>query len=268
MAYQPPSALGESGLHCPKGLSHKQLSFPLCSSTFSCTTWPCRNYIALVKFMAAPLHIRTIVSMPFEENTYIVWQPGGKEALVIDPGFEPDLIIDCLQEEQLTVAAILNTHGHPDHIAGNEALKRAFPHAPLIIGVNEARLLTEPRQNLSAQFGMPLVSPPADQLVKEGEVIAAAGIRLEVLEIPGHSPGHVVFLHRAAPCLVFGGDVLFRGSIGRTDFPNGDGPLLLRGIRTKLFSLAGDTVVYPGHGPVTTVGHEKRSNPFVGEDAP
>jgi glyoxylase-like metal-dependent hydrolase (beta-lactamase superfamily II) len=89
---------------------------------------------------------------------------------------------------------------------------------------------------------------------------------LEVLEIPGHSPGHVVFIHRGTPTVVFGGDVLFRGSIGRYDFPGGDGRLLLEGIRQKLYALPPDTVVYPGHGPVTTVGHEQKTNPFVRPD--
>jgi hydroxyacylglutathione hydrolase len=215
--------------------------------------------------MPLPLQIRTIESMPFQENTYVVWLPERNEALVIDPGLEPDLILDCLRENQLRPVAILNTHGHGDHIGGNAALKEAFPNARLIIGINEARLLADPDANLSAPFGAPVISPPADQLIKEGDVLELAGIRLEVLDIPGHSPGHVVFVFRNTPCLVFGGDVLFRGSIGRYDFPGSNGPLLIEGIRTKLFQLSPDTVVYPGHGPVTTIGQEKRSNPFVGE---
>ena len=213
--------------------------------------------------MPTPLLIHTIESMPFAENTYVVWLPQRTDSLVIDPGLEPDLILDFLSDEGLTPAAILNTHGHGDHIGGNAALKAAFPQAPLIIGVNEAPLLTDANANLSAPFGLPITSPPADTLVREGDVVEAAGIRLEVLDVPGHSPGHVVFVYRDSPSLVFGGDVLFRDSIGRYDFPNSNGRLLLEGIRTKLLSLPPDTVIYPGHGPTTTIEHEQRFNPFL-----
>jgi hydroxyacylglutathione hydrolase len=209
--------------------------------------------------------VRTVVSRPFEENTYLVWLEGRPDAVVLDPGMEPDLITEALAEHGLRAAAILNTHGHADHIAGNAALKEAFPAAPLVIGANETRLLSDPDANLSAPFGLPLTSPPADRTVVEGDVVEAAGLRFEVLDVPGHSPGHVVFVLRGRPALVFGGDVLFRGSVGRYDFPGSDGALLFDGIRTKVFALPDDTVVYPGHGPATTVGHEKRTNPFFAE---
>jgi glyoxylase-like metal-dependent hydrolase (beta-lactamase superfamily II) len=209
------------------------------------------------------IEIHAIVSMPFEENTYVIWQPPSREAIVVDPGLEPELILAFLQQRQLNVAAILNTHGHADHIAGNEALKARFPSAPLIIGANEAALLSDANLNLSAPFGMPIVSPPADQLVREGDMLELGGLRLEVFEVPGHSPGHVVFVVPAKPTVVLGGDVLFAGSIGRTDFPGGSFQQLEAGIRNKLYTLPDDTVVYPGHGPATTVGEEKRSNPFV-----
>jgi hydroxyacylglutathione hydrolase len=215
--------------------------------------------------MTAP-QVRTVLSMPFEENSYVVWLGGRRECVVIDPGLQPDLILDFLRDEGLTARAVLNTHGHADHIAGNAALKDAFPDAPLIIGARETRLLADPSANLSAAFGLELTSPPADRTVREGDVVEAAGLRLEVRDVPGHSPGHVVFVHRGPPCLVFGGDVLFRGSIGRFDFPGSDGPLLLEGIREKLFTLPPDTVVYPGHGPVTTVGHEMQTNPYLSGD--
>jgi glyoxylase-like metal-dependent hydrolase (beta-lactamase superfamily II) len=213
--------------------------------------------------MTAALQIHTLVSMPFAENTYVVWRQGRKDALVIDPGLEPDLILDFCRERELEPVAILNTHGHADHIGGNGTLKQVFPDAPLIIGRDEAHLLSDADANLSAPFGMAIVSPPADQLLQEGDTLDLAGVRLEVSEIPGHSPGHVVFVHRATPVIVFGGDVLFRGSVGRTDFPGGSAQRLFEGIRNKLFTLPDDTVVYPGHGPVTTTGHEKRTNPFV-----
>jgi glyoxylase-like metal-dependent hydrolase (beta-lactamase superfamily II) len=213
--------------------------------------------------MPAPLQLQTVVSLPFEENTYVVWRPGRRDAVVFDPGLQPELILDVLREQGLEAAAVINTHGHADHIGGNAALKEAFPRAPLIIGANDAVMLTDAEANLSAPFGFAITSPPADRTVSEGDTVEVAGLTLEVLDVPGHSPGHVVYVCRAEPVVVFGGDVLFRGSIGRTDFPGGSHPLLLRGIREKLFTLPSDTVVYPGHGPVTTVGHEKRTNPFL-----
>jgi glyoxylase-like metal-dependent hydrolase (beta-lactamase superfamily II) len=216
--------------------------------------------------MARPLEIHTLVSMPFSENTYIAWMPPRHDALVVDPGLQPEAILEFLRDNDLTLAVILNTHGHADHIGGNADLKAAYPTAPLIIGANEQHLLTDANANLSAPFGLPITSPPADRVVREGETFEVAGVTLEVLDVPGHSPGHVVYLVRGEPCIVFGGDVLFRGGVGRYDFPGSDGKLLFDGIRKKLYTLPPDTVVYPGHGPVTTIGNERRTNPFVRED--
>jgi hydroxyacylglutathione hydrolase len=206
-----------------------------------------------------------IVSLPFEEVTYIVARDGRSDCLVIDPGLEPGRILSELGTRGLEPAVILNTHGHVDHIAGNAAVKQAFPAAPLIIGERDEAMLADPMRNLSGLAGLRVTSPPADRLVREGDVVEAAGFRLDVLDIPGHSPGHVVYVWSdASPAIVFGGDVLFAGSVGRTDLPGGDHRLLVSGIRTKLFAMPDETTVYPGHGPATTVGEERRTNPFVG----
>ena len=212
--------------------------------------------------------LQTVVSQPFGENTFIAHLDGRSDCLVVDPGLEPEKILSYLDQQGLTPAALLLTHGHADHIGGNETLKQRWPDCPLVIGAGDAAKLTDARLNLSAAFGVPITSPPADVLVREGDAYQAAGFDLRVLEIPGHSVGHVVFVWEGhSPPCVFGGDVLFAGSIGRTDFPDGDHGLLLAGIRQKLFSMPDATVVLPGHGPPTTVGEEKRSNPFVGEAA-
>jgi len=214
------------------------------------------------------LRITTVISNPFQENTFVVSHADASECLIIDPGLEPDKIIQVLEEQQLTPAAILLTHGHSDHIGGNHAIKARWPECTIMIGGGDAAKLIDPTMNLSADYGIAITSPPADKMVAEGDVFTAAGLALEVLEIPGHSVGHVVYLYRdGAPMVLFGGDVLFAGSIGRTDFPDGDFQQLADGIHGKLFTLDDETVVYPGHGPETTIGAEKRANPFVGEPA-
>mgnify|MGYP005840899261 FL=1 len=216
----------------------------------------------------AQVELATIVSLDFQENSYVASLPGRGDCLVIDPGLEPDRIVAHLRRHDLAPAAILNTHGHGDHIAGNAVLKRHWPHCPLVIGRGDAAKLTDARLNLSAAFGIDLVSPPADVTVADGDLYSAAGFDLHVLEIPGHSAGHVVFLWKdRQPHLAFVGDVIFAGSIGRTDFPDGDFRQLVSGIRAKLFTLPDDTVLLSGHGPETTVGLEKRTNPFVGTEA-
>ncbi len=211
--------------------------------------------------------IETIESAPFAENAYVLRRPGSAEALVVDPSFDTDTILGLLDREGLALAAILNTHGHADHIAGNAAMKEIFPKSPLIIGENDVPLLSDPDANLSAPFGMPLTSPPADRTVAHGEKLELAGFAFEVREVPGHSPGSVAFIClEADPPFLLGGDILFAGSVGRTDLAYGDAPLLFAGIRSKLFDLPDDTRVFPGHGPPTTIGRERKMNPFVGEN--
>jgi len=215
--------------------------------------------------MNSSIQIRTVVSQFYAENAYIVSNPATSECVVVDPGFDAEEIQKQITENGLALRAILNTHGHSDHIAGNGLLKQWRPDCPLVIGKNDAEKLTDPVKNLSAPMGG-ITSPPADTTVSEGETYEAAGLQFEVLEIPGHSCGHVVYVWKGdTPWLVFGGDVLFQGSIGRTDFPDGDPQLLLDSIKNKLFTMPTNTIVLPGHGEPTTIEFEKRHNPFVGD---
>ena len=213
---------------------------------------------------ASPLQVDCVESQPFGQNTYVVGLEGDADCLVVDPGFEPAAVIKCIESHNLEPRAILLTHGHSDHIAGNAALRDRWPDLPIWVGRGDAPKLTNPAGNLSAAFGIALVSPPADRLLDDGEALRIAGLDIDVREIPGHSGGHVVFvISGSEPPVVFGGDVLFREGVGRTDFPDGDFATLAAGIRRHLYSLPNDTIVYPGHGGPTTVGHEKRHNPFV-----
>jgi hydroxyacylglutathione hydrolase len=214
---------------------------------------------------AAQIQIGTVVSAPFQENAYVVRLEGRTDCLVVDPGLEPERIVDYLDGRGLVPVAILNTHGHCDHIGGNRVLKDRWSDCPLVISSADAPKLTDPVGNLSAGFDFELVSPPADVTVEDGQTYSAAGLNLRVLAVPGHSAGHVVYLcQESSPPLAFVGDVIFAGSIGRFDFPDGDFDQLRSGIHAKLFSLPDETRLLTGHGEPTTVGREKRYNPVVG----
>lgn len=211
------------------------------------------------------LTLNTVVSRPFEENTYVARIGQRDDCIVVDPGLEPEKIVQFLDSASLAPAAILITHGHSDHIGGNRRLKDRWPECPIVIGRDDAPKLTDSVKNLSAPFGLPITSPGPDRVIEEGETYSVAGFDLAVLETPGHSIGHIVFVWKnASPWVVFAGDVLFQGSIGRTDFPDGSYEQLARAIHTKLFTMPDDTIILPGHGPPTTIGDEKRNNPYVG----
>jgi glyoxylase-like metal-dependent hydrolase (beta-lactamase superfamily II) len=213
---------------------------------------------------AADLEVASIESQPFGQNTYVVRRPTASECLVIDPGFEPAAIVEWIESRGLDPRAILLTHGHSDHIAGNAALRERWPGLPIVVGRDDATKLTDPNGNLSAAFGLPFTTPAADRLLDDGDTVRFAGLDLAARTIPGHSRGHVVFVvEGGVPPVVFGGDVLFREGVGRTDFPDGDFASLAAGIRRHLYVLPDDAIVFPGHGGPTTIGHEKRHNPFV-----
>jgi glyoxylase-like metal-dependent hydrolase (beta-lactamase superfamily II) len=211
--------------------------------------------------------IEVVESAPFGQNCYVLWLEGRSDALVVDPGFDARSVLRLIGSLDRRPAAILNTHGHVDHIAGNGMVKEAYPEAPLLIGRNDARALTDADLNMSNSFGIAVKSPGADRLVDDGEKLELAGFAFEVREIPGHSPGSVVFLCESQnPSFALVGDVLFQGSIGRTDL-GGSYEQLMAGIFAKLLDLADTTIIYPGHGPATTIGQERRTNPFVLEHA-
>lgn len=201
---------------------------------------------------------------PFEQNCSLLWETATRRAVVVDPGGDVDDILAAIAAHDLTVERILLTHGHIDHVGGAAALA-----AQLGVPVEgpqcaDAFWLDQlPEQ--CRMFGFP--PTPAlvpDRWLEDGDSAAVGGLALDVLHTPGHTPGHVCFIHRPSRLAVVG-DVLFAGSIGRTDFPRGNHGDLIASIRTKLFPLGDDFTFIPGHGPLSTFGAERRSNPFVGD---
>ena len=203
--------------------------------------------------------IVTLTNGAFAENCYLVADPATREAAIVDPGEETELFLARLGAEGWTLRAIWLTHAHVDHVAGVSAMRQATG-APVWLHAADRRLYDRaPDQARAFGLAMERLAPP-DREFREGEPAVVGGISFDVLHTPGHSPGSVSL---AGHGVVFVGDVLFAGSVGRTDLPGGDAGALLASIRTKLYALPNETVVYAGHGPATTIGDEKRANPFV-----
>ncbi|MBK8913635.1 MAG: MBL fold metallo-hydrolase [Phycisphaerales bacterium] len=214
--------------------------------------------------MSQRLHIRTITDPAFAENCYVLWLDGASQAWIVDPGFPPtpQEVESLLDQAGLTAAAIVLTHCHVDHIAGVDPLRAALPGVPLIAPRAEADMLESPMGNLSAALGASISTAPAEQWLAPGDRLTMAGEDWRVLDVSGHSPGGLAF-YSALHEVVISGDALFAGSVGRTDFPGSSSTRLLRNIREHLLTLPDETTVLSGHGPPTTIGRERKSNPFV-----
>jgi len=205
------------------------------------------------------LEIIPIPNGGFAENCYLVFDPDAPDTVLVDPGEEADRFLAEAAGRSRQITAIWLTHAHLDHILGVAAIREATG-APIFLHAQDQRLYRElPQQGflLGVRVTAP---PPADRGLEHGQRLRIGGAEVEVRHAPGHSPGHVCFV---APGVVLCGDVLFAGSIGRTDLPGGDFETLIASIRRELLSLPDETIVYPGHGPATTIGRERRSNPFL-----
>lgn len=202
---------------------------------------------------------------PFQENTYLI--ASGSECVIIDPGcfehYEKQELADFILENSLKPVRLLNTHCHIDHVLGNNFVCQKWNLKPELHKEDLSILQALP--NYGHMFGVGGIeeSPMPEKFLDEKDTIEFGNVKLDILFVPGHAPGHIVFVNHAEKYII-GGDCLFKESIGRTDLPGGDHQTLLNSIREKLFTLPDDYTVYPGHGPETTIGFEKKYNPFVG----
>jgi glyoxylase-like metal-dependent hydrolase (beta-lactamase superfamily II) len=198
---------------------------------------------------------------PLQCNCYIVGDREANRAIVIDPGDDADVLAESVAEHGLTVDAIVATHAHFDHVLAAQRL-RELTGASFYLHDSDRVLLDWMQESVRIFLGVEGGPPPdVDSSASEGDVLSAGSSELEIVHTPGHSPGSISLV---GDDVVFSGDTLFAGSIGRTDLPGGDSRALLDAVRGKLFEFDDDTRVYPGHGPVTTIGQERRYNPFVG----
>lgn len=225
------------------------------------TLWP-MPHDGLIELASHWLERHTLG--PYATNCYVLWPkvPAASthECWIIDASFEPSAMIESIRAQQLSPTHLIFTHAHIDHIAGAFEVHKAFPNLKVMIHPLEEAWLLDPQLNLSTFTGMPVTAPAATATVPEGTLLGDAPWR--VLHLPGHSPGSIG-LYCESDNVIISGDVLFQGSVGRTDFPGCSQQMLSDSILTKLYTLPDRTTLYPGHGPPTTIGAERTSNPFV-----
>jgi hydroxyacylglutathione hydrolase len=200
---------------------------------------------------------------PFQQNCSLWWSTETGRGVVIDPGGDVDRILAAIEQVKLSVEAIMLTHGHMDHAGGAAALQDELPGKPPLIGpdIRDAFLL-EGLAEQGAKYGMQARAVTPDRWLTEGESVQIADAQFDVLHCPGHTPGHIVFVNLALKLAIVG-DVLFSGSVGRTDFPYGDQAALIASITEKLLPLGDDIRFLCGHGPTSSFGEERRNNPFL-----
>jgi len=201
----------------------------------------------------------------FQTNCMILTQgepEPGKACWIIDCGYQPEPMLDAIEEQGLIPEKIILTHAHADHIAGLIEARSRFADVPILMHKLEESWMNDPVLNLSAALGLSITAPTPAEFIDEGDTLSLGDLEFRVVHTPGHSPGSISLIHEPAK-LAFVGDTLFAGSIGRTDFPGSSFETLEESIKTKLYVLDPETVCFPGHGPATTIAQETASNPFV-----
>ena len=210
------------------------------------------------------MQFEVITVTPFQQNCSLIWCEETGKAALVDPGGDPERIAAAVAAAEVELERILLTHAHIDHVGAAAELGEKYG-VPIEGPHRDDEDLLEAIPEQGKMFGLPAVPVPTPaRWLEAGDTVDFGAEKLEVLHCPGHSPGHVVFLDRAGQ-LAISGDVLFSGSIGRADLPGGDLDVLLRSIREQLWPLGEDVAFLPGHGPMSTFGQERRTNPFVGD---
>jgi len=228
------------------------------------------------------MNVKTFILGPIQTSCYLIYSDNNSNAIIVDAGGDPTEMINYIKNYNLNPLYLVNTHGHIDHILGNPQIKKTFPKIKICIHPADAPMLRESKYNLSTELGFEFSSPEPDKLLNENDIISmpvekSKTYQFKVIHLPGHTKGGIGLFYQPTDSpsvqdekkkaknnepLLFSGDAIFAGSIGRTDFPGGSHSELVNNIREKVFVLPDNTIIYPGHGPATTIGDEKHFNPF------